>query len=98
MRMFVFAHQIARKIVRILRREAFEPFELQLDELTAEFDLRRAARRKNKVAHMPTSLQHRGDELRRVKFALRWRHLCWGYLRRGSHNLLTRSPEGRVRV
>src|SRR6476646_5288467 len=63
-RMFVFAHQVARKIVRILRGEAFEPFELQLDELTAEFDLRRAARRKNKVAHMPTSFQHRGDELR----------------------------------
>lgn len=73
--MFVFAHQIARKDVRILRSEAFEPFELQLDKLTADFDLRRAARRKNQVAYMPMGFQHRGDELRRVKFALPWGYL-----------------------
>ena len=70
----------------------FEPFELQLDELPAELNLRRAARRKNQIADMSTSLQHGGDELRSIEFALRgalkMRSLRWCYLCRSSHRFL----------
>src|SRR5690348_12266724 len=99
--MFVLAHQVLSNLAGIQGSQAFKPFEPQLNQLAADLNLRGAAWGKNQVADVAVRLEHRGYELRRVKFSLRWRRLRprilrWYCLCRSSHCLFTRSPEGGV--
>ena len=55
----------------IVGQQFLQAFELELDELAADFNLRRAARRKNQIADMTGRLEHGGDQLSSVNVALR---------------------------
>jgi len=72
---FILTHDFVSDVVGVLRGQALETFERQLDQLAGYFDLRRPAGRKNQITHLRVGLQHRGDELRCAD-----RSLCGGLL------------------
>ena len=86
--MVVLADQIVSDQLRIVRAETLKALEFQFDEFAADFDLWRAARRKNEVADMRARLEHRGDELRGLDAPLS----CWS-LRCGTHEIFAVSVE-----
>jgi hypothetical protein len=57
-------------LVSVTGNEALETFEFQFDELSADFDLRRAAGGEDEVANVLAGFQHGADELWDVKAAL----------------------------
>jgi len=70
---FILTHDFVSDVVGVLRGQALETLEHQLDQLAGYFDLRRPAGRKNQITHLRVGLQHRGDELRCAD-----RSLCGG--------------------
>ena len=54
--MLVLADDVVGDQTSIVWEKFFQAFEFKLDELAADFDLRRTTRRKNQVAHMEPDL------------------------------------------
>src|ERR1700675_3194262 len=70
---FVFAHDVIGDAHGVMRGEGLEAFVLELHQLAAQFNLRGAARRKNKIAHRAIRFNHGTDELGGLNDARRLR-------------------------